>query len=107
VTAINGEGGVASISVQNVKTKAEQEIAVDGLFVFIGQDPQAAPFNKFIPTDPQGFLLADENTATELAGVFVAGDIRSKDFRQIATAASDGVVAARMAVRFLQETLLK
>ncbi|MDR2885046.1 MAG: thioredoxin-disulfide reductase [Deferribacteraceae bacterium] len=103
VTSINGEKTVSSVSVENVKTHEKSEFTVDGMFIFIGQEPQVAPFDKVLPVNNSGFIIAGEDTCTPLAGVYVAGDIRAKEFRQIGTAISDGIVAARMAVRYLQE----
>ena len=100
---INGDTTVTSVDIKNLKTDKIVKIDVDGVFVFIGQQPMAYPFNKLLPTDSEGFLIADESTATSLPGVFAAGDIRAKAIRQIATAISDGAVAAKMAVRYIQE----
>ena len=102
VTDINGDTKVTSVNVKNLKTEETKKIDTDGVFVFIGQQPQAFPFNKLLPTDSEGFLIADETTVTTLPGIFAAGDIRTKEIRQIATAISDGAVAAKMAERYIQ-----
>ena len=76
-------------------------IEIDGLFVAIGRTPENSPFEDLIDLDDAGYALSGENCRTRTPGIFVAGDNRAKEIRQLVTAASDGAVAASEAVRYL------
>ncbi len=78
----------------------EQTLAVDGVFVAVGLDPQTALYRGILPLDAAGYVQAGEDCQTPLPGVFVAGDIRQKPLRQIVTAAADGAVAAVAAAAY-------
>lgn len=73
---------------------AESDLKLDGLFIAIGLVPQNEPFKGYIALDARGYANSSENCLTETAGIFVAGDCRTKHIRQVATAAADGAVAA-------------
>lgn len=103
ITEINGDATVESVSVKNLKTGEIRDIKTDGVFTFIGQCPSVEPFNKYLKTDEEGFIITNESMETEIKGVYAAGDIRSKEFRQIAIATGEGVIAAQKAAHFLQE----
>jgi thioredoxin reductase (NADPH) len=103
VMGIFGGNTISSIQVKNVLTGKEQTLGVEGVFVFVGQKPAVEPFADLFDKNEEGFILADETTKTKMPGVFVAGDVRAKPLRQIATAVSDGAVAAKMAVKHIQE----
>ncbi|MCQ4950936.1 NAD(P)/FAD-dependent oxidoreductase, partial [Bittarella massiliensis (ex Durand et al. 2017)] len=75
----------------------ESELAVDGVFVAVGQIPQNELFRGTVEMDESGFVAAGEDTKTNVPGVFAAGDTRQKLVRQLVTAAADGAVAAVMA----------
>ena len=77
-------------------------LAVEGLFVAIGRQPESSLFREILAVDENGYLLASEDTKTALSGVFVAGDVRQKPLRQIVTAVSDGATAAQQALDFLR-----
>ena len=79
----------------------KKQLTVDGVFVAIGLVPQNEPFAKIIKLDERGYVDATEACVTDCEGVFVAGDCRQKQIRQVATAASDGAVAALAAVKYL------
>lgn len=81
---------------------AEEVISLDGLFIGIGRIPETALFREQITLDQQGYIAADESTQTNVSGVFVAGDVRTKSLRQIVTAAADGAVAAQQAEEYLE-----
>lgn len=98
-----GKSGVESLLLSG-EGGAEQVLPVTGVFMFIGIQPN----NELLPLealehDQAGFLHTDESMATPLPGVFAAGDIRSKKFRQIVNAASDGAVAALSAGHYLEQ----
>lgn len=97
-----GQGGVESLLLRG-EGGEERSLPVNGIFIFIGIRPN----NEILPlddlkTDADGFLLTDEEMATSQPGVFAAGDIRSKSFRQIVNAAGEGAVAALAAERYLE-----
>ena len=80
-----------------------RQIAVDGLFVSIGTEPNTALFRGQVALDDRGYIVADESTRTSLPGVFAVGDVRTKALRQIVTATADGAVAAYYAEGYLSE----
>ncbi len=84
------------------KTSGEcEEIALDGVFISIGRSPATELFKGQIELDKAGYIIADESTKTNIAGVFAAGDVRTKTLRQIVTAAADGAVAAHYAEEYI------
>jgi thioredoxin reductase (NADPH) len=94
--------GVTGARVRNVKTDKITEIPVDGIFIAIGHDPNTALFKGHLDMDDEGYLItAPDSTATNIAGVFAAGDVKDKVFRQAVTAAGMGCMAALEAEKFL------
>jgi thioredoxin reductase (NADPH) len=94
--------GVTGIKVRNMSSDAAKEIAVDGLFVAIGHSPATELFRTQIEMDDDGYIkTAPDSTATNVPGVFAAGDVKDKIFRQAVTAAGMGCMAALEAERFL------
>lgn len=100
VTKLNADKKLTSVEVtdENGKTK---EIAVDGLFVAVGRAPANQNFADLIKLDESGHILSDENCHTNIEGIFVAGDNRTKKVRQLVTATSDGAVSAIEAVNYI------
>ena len=96
VKEIKGDGRVQSVIIENVKTGAQTELATDAVFIFTGMLPQTE-LVEMLPKDPSGYILTDENMETSVPGLFAAGDVRSKPFRQVVTAVSDGAIAAHVA----------
>lgn len=96
-----GDQQVTGLKVQNKKTGEESELAVDGVFVAVGQIPQNELFRGAVEMDESGFVAAGEDTKTNIPGVFAAGDTRQKLVRQLVTAAADGAVAAVMAGSYI------
>ena len=76
-------------------------ISVDGLFVAIGRIPENENFSKIVNLDSMGYIVANENCKTNVEGIFVAGDNRTKDVRQLVTATSDGASAVYGAIKYL------
>lgn len=102
VVSLLRDSRLYGVLLRNVVTGEEEELPCDGLFVSVGQEPNTELFRDQVALDPQGFVLAGEDTITSLPGVFAAGDLRQKPLRQIVTAAADGAVAAQAAERYLR-----
>lgn len=105
VCSISGESNVTGIEVRDVKSGECRSIPVDGVFVFVGFEPQGDFYPAGIERDGQGFLKTDGEMRTSIPGIFAAGDIRSKNCRQVATAVGDGACAAHAAYAYLSSRL--
>lgn len=81
----------------------EKELTVDGIFVAVGKKPMTEKFAKLVNLDKDGYVVAGEDCATSCPGVFVAGDCRTKQVRQLVTAAGDAAVAGEAAVNYLSK----
>ena len=93
---------VKAIKVKNLKTNQIDEIKIDGLFIAIGHDPATALFKDQLDMDKEGYLLTKpDSTETNIPGVYAAGDVKDKTFRQAVTAAGMGCMAALEAEKFL------
>lgn len=101
VEEIMGENMVTSLKLRQIKDQVETVLPVNGVFIAIGLNPNNGGFSKEVETDEGGYLIAGEDCKTNLEGVFVAGDTRTKRVRQLVTAAADGAVSAEMAVEYL------
>jgi len=99
---ILGEKGVEGIELKNVKTQNVFRKNVQGVFVFIGTLPNTDLVKGLIRLDANGFVLTDDNMQTSVPGVFAAGDIRSKMFRQISTAVGEGATASYAIEKYLE-----
>lgn len=96
---------VTGAKIKNVNTGEVTEITCDGIFISIGRAPATKILeNTGINLDKNGYIIADETTKTSINGVFAAGDIRTKDLRQVITAAADGAVAAHFAEEYLTKS---
>jgi len=102
VERIAGNSAVEQLSIKNVKTNTVSDLAADGVFVLIGQDPDTAFLAGQVRTDDFGYILTDAEMRTNLPGVFAAGDARQKTLRQIITACADGAIAATSAERYIE-----
>jgi thioredoxin reductase (NADPH) len=99
---ILGSDCVEAIEMKNVKTGEVDRKEVRGVFVFIGTIPNTELVKGLVKLDENGFILTDDDMQTSIPGVFAAGDIRSKLFRQISTAVGEGAVASYSAERYLE-----
>ena len=88
--------------VKNVKTNKVDELKLDGLFVAIGHDPATQLFKDQLQMDKEGYLITKpDSTATNVPGIYAAGDVKDKTFRQAVTAAGMGCMAALEAEKYL------
>ncbi len=101
VEQINGQGSVDSVDIKNVKTGQVTNLDVDSVFVSVGYIPESEPYKSIIDVDNNGYIIADESCHTNVAGVFAAGDIRTKELRQIVTATADGANAITGVEKYL------
>lgn len=103
ITELLHDTRLQGVMLENVLTGEKEELPCDGVFVSIGQSPNTELFRGKIDLDEAGFVLAGEDTLTNLPGVFAAGDLRAKPLRQVVTAAADGAVAAQAAETYLTQ----
>lgn len=101
VTKLIGDKQLESIEVTD-KDNNKQIINLDGLFIAVGRIPENQNFAKLIDLDERGYVKASEDCHTNIPGIFVAGDNRIKNLRQLVTATSDGAVAATEAVKYIR-----
>ncbi len=97
------QGKVTGVRLRNVKTSDVTEREVDGLFVAIGHSPNTQIFRGILAMDEVGYLKTGEGTRTNVPGVFAAGDVQDRVYRQAITAAGSGCMAAIDAERFLED----
>ncbi len=95
------EGSLAGVRVEMLETGEERDIAVDGLFVAVGTEPNTEFLDDALTLDGTGYIVADESGVTEVPGVFAAGDVRTKRLRQVVTAVADGALCAEEAAEYL------
>ena len=94
VTELIGEDTLEKIIINN-----EKEINVSGIFVAIGQEPNNMMFKNIVDIDEKGYIITNNEVKTKTKGIYVAGDAREKDLRQLTTAVSDGALAATYAIK--------
>ncbi len=93
---------IKKIKIKNVKSNKIEELKVDGLFIAIGHDPATQLFKDQLNMDNEGYLVTkSDSTETNIPGVFAAGDVKDKIFRQAVTAAGMGCMAALEAEKHL------
>jgi len=93
VEEILADEKVYAIKIKNNLTNKTQELKIDGIFPYIGQEPNAELFSGQIEQDKYGFIVTDMNMKTNLSGVYAIGDVRNTPLRQVITAVSDGAIA--------------
>ena len=93
---------VTGLKIKNVKSNEIKELKIDGLFIAIGHDPATELFKNQLEMDNEGYLITkSDSTSTNVPGVYAAGDVKDKTFRQAVTAAGMGCMAALEAEKFL------
>lgn len=107
VEAFEDKGGkLGAVKVKNIKTGENLTIEADGAFIYIGLDPITDMIKGLEITDEAGYVVVDHAMMTPVPGVFAAGDVVSKELRQVVTAVNDGAIAAQSAFKYI-ETKLK
>jgi thioredoxin reductase (NADPH) len=94
---------VQSVAVHNVASGKQDVLPAEGVFIFVGHDPNTAVFRGQLDMDERGYIRVDERMRTSVPGVFAAGEAADSVFRQIATSAGMGVAAAISSERWLAE----
>jgi len=103
ITGIRGDReAVKSVSFENNRTGKKGEMQTDGVFIFIGNDPNNQLIPAAVGTDERGFVITDEKCATNVPGIFAAGDLRKKFANQIVVAAADGCIAALASAHYVE-----
>jgi len=103
VEEVKGEGSLKSIVLRDTETDATSELAVTGMFVAIGHDPNTALFKGHLELDPDGYIVTQHgSTRTSVAGVYAGGDVQDRTYRQAITAAGSGCMAALEAERYIE-----
>ena len=100
VKEVKGTDKVTAVILQDTETKKERELACDAVFFFVGMIPKTELFPE-VQKDAAGYILTDEDMRTSIKGLYAAGDVRAKSFRQVVTAVSDGAIAAHTASAYI------
>jgi thioredoxin reductase (NADPH) len=98
----HGETALERLEVEDLKTKERKVLSTDGVFVFVGMAPRTDLLAPYVPLAPGGYVETTEAMETPVAGLYAAGDIRAKRFRQITTAVADGTIAALAAQKYVR-----
>ncbi|MBL8145715.1 MAG: thioredoxin-disulfide reductase [Anaerolineae bacterium] len=102
VDEVKGANGMANaVTLRNLKTGAADDRPIDGVFIFVGYDPNSVVFNSQLVTDESGYIIVDDRMRTNVEGVFAGGEIHDDVFRQAITAAGQGCAAALMSINWL------
>ncbi|MGI6095247.1 MAG: thioredoxin-disulfide reductase [Lachnospiraceae bacterium] len=103
LTEIQGDGKVTGVVLQDVGTKVQTELPVDGVFIGVGMTPNSAAGEGLLEQDAAGYIVAGEEGKTSVPGIYAAGDVRTKALRQIVTAVADGANCVASAEKYLAE----
>ncbi len=100
---VGTDGSVSSVILKSTRTGAESSIDVSGIFIAIGMNPNSSLFSQITECNKEGFIITSSDCSTQMPGLYAAGDVRTKDLRQIVTAVSDGAVAVSSLVKYLSD----
>ena len=103
VSSIYGSDLVEGVKLEHVAEHKQEELPVEGVFIAVGMHPNTQAFRDNVSCDERGYVIAGEDCVTNVPGIFAAGDIRTKQVRQIVTAVADGACAIASAERYLNE----
>lgn len=103
VTEVKGDGIVNAVTLKNVKTGQESELTTDGVFIFIGHDPNTELYKGKLELDENDYVVTDKFMQTNIPGVYAAGEVADSHFRQVITSAGMGAAAAMQAIHFLED----
>lgn len=106
IVEIKGEGRVQSVVIRNNETGEEVQAEADAVFIFVGMHPRTE-LVQMLPKDETGYLITNYRMETVVKGLYAAGDVRAKAFRQVVTACGDGALAAHQAHEYVQTLKLK
>lgn len=101
VKNIYGSDLVEGVKLSHVIEQTEEDLPVEGVFIAVGMHPNTEAFADIVPCDEKGYIIAGEDCVTRTEGIFAAGDLRTKQVRQIITAVADGACAVTAAERYL------
>jgi thioredoxin reductase (NADPH) len=102
VEEVKGDDMVEQVVVKNVKTGELSSVPVNGIFVAVGYMPKTSSVKDIVKLNEKGYIITDEKMATDVPGVFAAGDVREKTLRQVVTAVADGAIAAVEAEKYVE-----
>ncbi|RJQ20016.1 MAG: thioredoxin-disulfide reductase [Nitrospiraceae bacterium] len=100
---IEGDNGVKTLHIRNLKTDERSALDVQGVFIYIGYNPNVEFLKGLVALDENNYIITDENMFTSVPGIFAAGDVRKKQLKQIATAVGDGAIAAVSVEKYIEE----
>jgi len=106
IEEISGNGAVQIVKLKDTQTGAQREEEIDGVFIFIGHNPNTSIFKDQLEMDENGYLVVDNRMQTKIPGVYAAGEVADPHFRQVITSAGMGAAAAIQANHFLDENPL-
>jgi thioredoxin reductase (NADPH) len=97
------DAGVNVIHIKDMKTGEKSALDVQGVFIYIGYNPNTEFLKGLVALNENNYIITDENMSASVPGIFVAGDVRNKPLKQIATAVGDGATAAMAAEKYIEE----
>ncbi|MCK5426137.1 MAG: thioredoxin-disulfide reductase [Thermodesulfovibrionia bacterium] len=103
VKKIEGENSVTALHIENVKTREESVLDVQGVFIYIGYKPNTEFLNGVVNLNEDNYIIIDDHMRTSAPGIFTAGDVRSEGLKQIATAVGDGAMVAITVEKYIVE----
>jgi thioredoxin reductase (NADPH) len=107
VTEILGKDRVEAVKLRNIKSGEIKDMPIDGVFVAIGHAPNTKMFNGKLKLDPEGYIITKDEVLTDIEGVYIAGDVADKIYRQAVTASASGVKCALRAREYLIDLYYK